>query len=210
MGFQRSLLALALPLAAIAQENAPIGILRGDLVAWVGSARTGELTFRNSDERLYQCSFDDKTYFERENQRISIAATQKGDRVEILSDRRIGSDVCYARTVQIIEPPTARVVPGVRPRLRQSISTTELFAPRGNMTFAGVVLRLDAERLVLRTRSGEHKRILLRSDTRYLTAGQAADRLALPINTRVFIRAGKNLDDDVEAYQIIWGDILQP
>jgi hypothetical protein len=210
MGLKRTVLGLALPLAAIAQENAPIGILRGDLVAWAGSARTGEMTFRNADNRLYQCSFDDKTYFERENQRISIAATQKGDRVEILSDHRIGSDACYARTVQILDPLVAHIVPGVRPRLRQSISATELFAPRGNMTFAGVVLRLDADRLVLRTRLGEHKRILLRSDTRYLTGGQSADRLALPINTRVFVRAGKNLDDEVEAYQIIWGDILQP
>src|SRR5438552_17297989 len=136
MGFQRRLLALALPLSAIAQENAPIGILRGDLVAWAGSMRTGELTFRNADNRLYQCSYDDKTYFERENQRISVAATQKGDRVEILSDRRIGSEVCYARTVQILEP-QSHVVPGVRPRLRQSVSATDLFAPRGNMTLAG-------------------------------------------------------------------------
>ena len=204
------LLAFVLSGAATAQENAPIGILRGDLVAWAGSPRTGELTFRNADEHLYQCSYDDKTYFERDNQRISVAAAQKGDRVEILSDRRIGSDVCYARTVQILQTPLVHIVPGVRPKLRQSVSATELFAPRGNMTFAGVVLRLDADRLVLRTRSGEHKRILLRSDTRYLTGGQSADRLALPINTRVFIRAGKNLDDEVEAYQVMWGDILQP
>ena len=28
--------------------------------------------------------------------------------------------------------------------------------------------------------------------------------------TRVFVRAGKNLDDQVEAYQIIWGDIMEP
>ena len=210
MGFQRTLLLFALPCAIVAQENAPIGILRGDLVAWTGSQRAGELTFNNADNRLYQCSYDDKTYFERENQRISVSAAQKGDRLEILSDRRIGSDVCYARTVQIIEPKVARVIPGVRPRLRQTISPTDLFAPRGNMTFAGVVLRLDPDRLILRTRNGERKRILLRSDTRYLTEGQSADRLALPVNTRVFIRAGKNLDDEIEAYQVMWGAILQP
>ena len=210
MGFKRASLLFALPCAIAAQENAPIGILRGDLVAWTGSLRAGELTFNNADNRLYQCSYDDKTYFERENQRISVAAAQKGDRLEILSDRRIGSDVCYARTVQIIEPQVVRIVPGVRPRLRQSAGATDLFAPRGNMTFAGVVLRLDPDRLILRTRNGERKRILLRSDTRYLTEGQSADRLALPVNTRVFIRAGKNLDDEIEAYQVMWGDILQP
>jgi hypothetical protein len=27
---------------------------------------------------------------------------------------------------------------------------------------------------------------------------------------RVFVRAGKNLYDEVEAYQVIWGAILNP
>lgn len=201
---------LVLRFAATAQENAPIGIFRGDLVSWTGTQRTGELTFRNTENLLYRCSYDDKTYFERENQRISVAATQKGDRVEILSDRKLGSEVCYARTVEIVDIRLMHVVPGVRPRVRNAVSATELFMPRGDMTVAGVVLRLDPDRVILRTRSGEHKAILLRSDTRYLTAGQMADRAALAVNTRVFIRAGKNLDNEVEAYQIVWGEILQP
>ena len=29
-------------------------------------------------------------------------------------------------------------------------------------------------------------------------------------NTRVFVRAGRNLDDDLEVYQVIWGEILEP
>ena len=32
----------------------------------------------------------------------------------------------------------------------------------------------------------------------------------LPVNTVVFIRGGRNLYDEVEAYQVIWGEILQP
>jgi hypothetical protein len=36
---------------------------------------------------------------------------------------------------------------------------------------------------------------------------EAAD---LKPNTRVFIRAGKNFEDQVEAYQVIWGEILHP
>jgi len=36
---------------------------------------------------------------------------------------------------------------------------------------------------------------------------EAAD---LKPNTRVFVRAGKNLEDQIEAYQIVWGEILQP
>lgn len=198
-----------LALAAHAQENAPAGILRGDLEAWSGSARSGELEFRNADNHLYQCAYDDKTYFERENQRISVLAAVKGDRLEILTDRKPGSEACYARTVQIVVEREARVVPGVRPHIRQAVSS-EIFGPRGDMTFAGVVLRLNPERLILRTRSGEHKSILLRSDTLYLTAGQSVDHSSLAVTTRVFIRAGKNLDGKVEAFQIVWGDILQP
>jgi hypothetical protein len=30
------------------------------------------------------------------------------------------------------------------------------------------------------------------------------------VNTVVFVRAGKNLRDEVEANQVIWGGILQP
>jgi len=197
--------------AALAQEDAPTGILHGDFEAWAGSDRAGELTFRNADNRLYQCSYDDKTYFERENQRISVMATEKGDRVEIVSDRKLGTDACYARTVQILVQLPVRVVPGVRSHLHQQpVSSMDLFGPRGDMTFAGVVLRLDSDRLVLRMRSGEHKSILLRPDTLYLTAGQAVERSSLAVTTRVFIRAGRNLDDKVEAFQVVWGEILEP
>jgi hypothetical protein len=30
------------------------------------------------------------------------------------------------------------------------------------------------------------------------------------MNARVFVRAGRNLDDNIEAYQVMWGDILRP
>jgi hypothetical protein len=36
------------------------------------------------------------------------------------------------------------------------------------------------------------------------------DAADLKPTTRVFVRAGKNLDEQVEAYQIIWGDIMEP
>jgi hypothetical protein len=206
----RIVAALLLGFALLAQENAPSGILRGDLEAWNGNTHGGEITFRNADNRMYQCSYDDKTYFERANQRISVMSTEKGDRVEILSDRKFGTDVCYARTVQVLIQPVAHVVPGVRPHVRQTVSSSEIFGPRGDLTFAGVVLRLGDERLVLRMRSGEHKSIGLRPDTVYLAAGQSVGRSSLPITTRVFIRAGRNLDNKIEAFQIVWGDILEP
>jgi len=201
---------LAFAAAMPAQESAPIGILRGDLVTWAGTARNGQITFHASGDRLYQCSYDDKTYFERDNQRISIAAAQRGDPMEILSDRRIGSEACYARTVEFVEIRPVRIVPGVRPGLRSNRAAADRWAPRGELTLTGVVLRLHPDRLVLRTRAGEHKTILLRPDTRYSSEGQSLDVSALNVSTRVFIRAGKNLEGDLEAYQVMWGDILEP
>ena len=194
----------------MAQENAPIGILRGDLLAWTGTARTGELTFRNAENRVYQCSFDGKTYFERANQRIAVAALQTGDRIEILADRKDGTGLCYSRTIHVLDLQPAALIGGIRPRLRTSSRPTELFAPRGDMTFAGVVLRISPDLLMLRMRTNEHRAIHLRSDTRFLSEGQSLDRSSLEVNTRVFIRAGKNLDDEIEAYQVVWGSILEP
>ena len=194
----------------VAQENAPVGILRGDLLAWTGTARTGELTFRNAENRVYQCSFDGKTYFERANQRIAVAAMQAGDRIEILADRKDGTGLCYARTIHVLDLQPAGLIGGIRPRLRTSSRPTELFAPRGDMTFAGVVLRISPDLLMLRMRTNEHRTIHLRSDTRFLSEGQSLDRSNLEVNTRVFIRAGKNLDDEIEAYQVVWGSILEP
>jgi len=86
----------------------------------------------------------------------------------------------------------------------------DLLAPRGNLTFSGVIARLAADRLVLHTRLDGEKTILLRDDTRYLDNGTDVDAADLKANTRVFVRAGKNLEDQVEAYQVIWGAILEP
>lgn len=203
-------LVAALPGVVNAQDSAPIGVLRGELLAWAGGTRAGEVTFRNADDHVYQCTFDGKTYFERSNERIAVSAMQKGDRVEVLADHKDGTGLCYARTIQVIDAPVARTLPGMRPRLRLSSNPTELFAPRGDLTFAGVVLRINPDSLVLRMRTNEHKTIHLRADTRYLSDGQALNRTNLEVNTRVFIRAGKNLDDELEAYQVVWGQVLQP
>ena len=52
--------------------------------------------------------------------------------------------------------------------------------------------------------------ILLGIDTRYLGDGQLVDADSLKPNMRVFVRAGKDLYNEVEAYQVIWGTILSP
>src|SRR5260370_38954609 len=90
---------------ATAQENAPSGFLRGQLLSWTGTPRAGEFTFQATENRVYFCSYDEKTYFEREKRHITIAGTEKGDRLEVVSDQRQGSTVWYARTVHVIDEP---------------------------------------------------------------------------------------------------------
>ncbi len=191
-------------------QQAPIGIVRGDLVKWEASAGSGELDFKTIEGRLYQCSFDAKTYFERDNQRVAPGVMAAGDRVEIVSDHKAGSEICYARTVHVSDAVAVRTGPGGRPRLRHEQSPTESFAPRGDMTFAGRVVRVDHDVLTLRTRADGDKLILLRQDTRYIGDGQRVEPAGLKRNTRVFVRAGRNLDNDIEAYQVVWGEIVQP
>jgi hypothetical protein len=197
---------------AASAQQAPIGIVRGDLVKWEPSGATsGELEVRTAEGRDYQCSFDRKTYFELDNQMVGPAAMSKGDRLEIVTDRRPGSQTCYARTVHVSDASASKsgLGPGGRPRFRGSWSPTESFAPRGDLTFAGVVVGVDHNILTLRTRGEGQKVILLRQDTRYIGDGQRVDAEGLKRNTHVFIRAGHNLDNDIEAYQVVWGDIVR-
>jgi len=199
---------VAFACAATAQENGPIGVLRGNLVAWNGTARAGTLEFNSSGGRLLQCSYDDKTWFERENQRIAVSGMSVGERIELVADRNPPSPACYARTVQVFDVRVPTRTAAGKPRLLSS-SVTDSFAPRGDMTIAGIVLGIDGNWLKLRTRNDGHREVLLRPDTRYLGYGTPADRASLRQQTVVFVRAGRNLDGDVEAYQVIWGEILR-
>ena len=196
--------------AASAQESAPSGFLRGDLLSWTGT-RDGQFLFHSAAaDRVYSCSYDDKTYIEMDNRRVTLALAQSGDRLELVSDRRLGSSSCYARTVHVIEPQRSFFVPGVRPRARAGGVEPALFHPHPSLSFSGAVVGMTSDALVLRSRSGERSVVRLRPDTRYIDQGQTAEPDNLPANTVVFIRGGRNLYDEVEAYQVIWGEILQP
>lgn len=194
---------------ALAQENAPAGFLHGGLLSWTGTSRSGEFTFQAAPDQAYFCSYDEKTYIERANQRISMADAEKGDRLEIVSDVKQGSTLCYARTVHILEVPRRDAVPGVKPRPRLT-SSAALFQPHATLTFSGAVFRITPDVLILRSRSGEHQTLRLRPDTRYFSEGQAADPRSLQVNTVVFVRGARDLYNQLEAYQVIWGDILRP
>jgi hypothetical protein len=43
-----------------------------------------------------------------------------------------------------------------------------------------------------------------------LENGDIVDPSALKLNMHVFVRAGKTLYGELEAYQVVWGGILRP
>src|SRR5689334_17826289 len=100
---------ILISLGAAWAQQAPIGIVRGDLVTWKGTGGNGEMDVKTAEGHSYQCSFDRKTYFERDNQLVSPGAMSAGDRVEIVTDRKPGSVLCYARTVHVSDATVTRL-----------------------------------------------------------------------------------------------------
>jgi hypothetical protein len=192
-----------------AQENAPAGFLKGYFLSWTGTPRSGQFVFQSPGNRIYSCTYDNKTYIERDKRYITIASAEKGDSLEIVSDYRNDSTVCYARLVHVLDPQRAQVVPGVRPRKAPN-RPFEVFGPRGNMTLSGLVMGVGSNVLTLKSRRGEYQTIHLRADTRYSDEGQTAEAGNLRVNTLVFIRCSRNLENEVEAYHVVWGEILRP
>jgi hypothetical protein len=181
------------------------GYLRGHITGWDGEAAAGTFSLRALDYRVHRCTFDAKTLFERERRPVSISRTEPGEMVEVLAER--DGAACRALIVRVVESKPAR-----RP-LTRSIRrplATEWFAPRGNIVLAGAVARQSPEAIWLRLRGGELQKLALRDDTRFSEGGVVVEAAALKVNMRVSVRAGKNVDGEVEAYTVAWGEIVQP
>lgn len=191
------------------------GLIRGDLIATEGTALAGTLSVRDDENRVTRCAYDAKTYVEIEKNLATAGQLRVGDRLEVLTDREPGSAACYIRSIHstispaVPRPRRPRLDTSGQPLSAGSLYVIENIYPRGNLTFSGVVVQLNPERLVLHTRSAEET-IFLRSDTRYVASGLPVQPGDLRVNRRVFIRAGRNLDNEIEAFQVVWGDILQP
>jgi len=180
----------------------PKGLFRGKMVSWEGSPTKGILLARNTSGSVEGCGYDALSILELSRQRVTVIKLEPGDPVEIITDHKPGSRDCYIRMLQVIPPgpPPTRVRPAVTLR-----PTFDL--PRGDRTISGVIVRRDLRSITLRTRDGEQT-LLLRKDTRYLGDGAQQDAAAAVVNTRVFVRAGRNLEGGIEAYQVMWGEIV--
>ncbi len=195
-------------LPLMAQEEGPIGILRGDAVDRRGTALEGSIVLKTSDEHEYVCHYDNFSYLERDGERIGAGAIKSGNHLEIVSDHKPGSKDCYARSVHVLLNSVLPVNPGYRIRQRRTVA--EQIFPRGNIVQAGIIVRLTPELIVLRTRHDGEQSFLVRQDTRYLDSGVAADFSQLETNLHVSVRAGMNLDNQLEVFQVIWGRIDGP
>ena len=176
---------------------------------------SGQFSVRLATHEVLRFRYDSMTTVERDRAPIDVPHLRPGDQVEVVSDPIPGMALRQARSVV-----AAAETPGPRTGARPSSSLNRLraanryaderFLPIGNLTYSGVVSRVSGDRLVLQTRDGRQQSLVLRKDTRYLLNGDLVDPAALQRNMRVFVRAGRDLWDQVEAYQVIWGKILAP
>ncbi len=191
------------------QGARPGAVTRGEMIECDLKGAGGELSVRTAENAVFRFSFDAKTYFEREKARISALKLEKGDQLEIVSEGVPESMVRYARTVHVLASDTRRAASRSY-RTRISRGWMDEIAPKGNLTFSGLVRLVDRGRMVLRTRAQGDQSIMLRDDTRYLQDGVQVAAATLKPNTRVFVRGSRNFEGDVEAYQVVWGSILDP
>ena len=68
---------------------------------------------------------------------------------------------------------------------------------------SGLVVASDGAMFTINTRTGP-RTLKLRADTHYSDATEPL------INKHVFVRAGRNQQGTLEAYQVVWGGILTP
>ena len=193
--------------AALAEPSTPPALVRGDLLD-CDAGPTGELSVRTLTSQVFRFSFNAQTYFERDSRQSAPGKLRKGDRIEVVSEHTAGIPLAYARTVHVLDPQPAR--PAGAGTFRPYRIKIDHIIPMGDLTFAGVVSHLYGDHMVLHTRQGEDQTIGLKFDTTYVDNGIVVDAPALKTNMRVFVRGSKNFENEIVAYQIMWGQILEP
>jgi hypothetical protein len=181
------------------------GYFHGAMAGFDGSKTLGVLRARAASGEISTCGFDAKTYLEFEKRRVSVDQLREGDPLEILASRRPGETACYILSLEVIAP--AKVA---RPNRRVDVTPTQAARPaavrHGNRNIAGVVIQITAGSVTLRTRTGEES-FLLRRDTRYFGNGLRMERDDVRGNQRVSVEASRNLDGEMEAFQLTWGEL---
>jgi hypothetical protein len=206
LGFTGCLCAQSLPGSPLSDANlAPaFRILKGELLAWNVRGLSGDLIMETDDgASRWRCQVTMDTFLSRGTIRIHPAGVRVGDTLEIVAEGAPTS--CVARTVYVKAPDLRRF----QTRIRVSGGQLDSLWPRGLLTFSGIVNRVENDRLYLQTRKFGAKSFALRDDTMFSDGGRPVDLAALGTQTRVFVRANRTFEGDLEVYQVIWGKILQ-
>lgn len=199
--------AQSLPRPVEAGGLAPsLRIVKGSLLEWNVRGLAGDLLLEEVEDgpRRWRCKVTSDTFLSRASIRIHPAGVRVGDSLEVVAEG--DPRECVARTIYIRQADLRQR------RTRMVLSQTGMLDslwPRGLLTFTGVVTRVEGERLYVQTRKFGSKSFMLREDTVFSDSGAHAQRDDLEAQTRVFIRANRTFEGDLEVYQVIWGEILQ-
>jgi acetyl esterase len=192
-------------LGAWAQAEEAIA-LRGVLIDWERAGVRGEFSVRATDFRVWRCRFDERTEMERIRKPATADAMRVGDWIELAADREADIPICYARSIKVITPARESIIQ--RP-LASTRGVMDHLYQRGSLALGGLVLEVTTQRLVLRTRGRAEQSFRLRPDTSFTRDGLPSQASAVARNSRVFVRAGKGWDGELEAYSVTWGEILR-
>ncbi|MCP5114551.1 MAG: hypothetical protein GY953_27295 [bacterium] len=203
----RRLLLILLVCPLVAQQSPPVGIVRGDLVKWDPA---GWLHVAKRDRKVEVCRFDRETYITDSVSRVEPSTVKVGSRVEAVVDHRDNVAGCRAITIYVPTAAPDGEFAAYRRALARQRHVLDHILPRGDMTFAGVVLEHDPSRMLVKTRSAGRKEVRLRDDTYFTSDGRPTDASMLKVRMKVFVRAGTGIDGALEAYQVVRGEILTP
>lgn len=171
---------------------------RSEIVERIEVNGGADLLLRDREFRLYRCFANQEI--------LGTPPVRAGDVVEwTLGFDAVGK--CKVAALRYIGRPSD--MPG-RTRLRLDLNPLNSLIRRGNLSYGGIVTRLDAQTLALRTARGERLDIVLREDTHFFHAGVRTKRDDLALHQTVSIRAGRTFDGQLEAFYVMWGDILRP
>ncbi len=185
------------------RPGVPTGILEGRLAGVVG----GKLDVVLESGETVVCSVDGRTYIDRERQRLYVKDLKAGDLLELVTERQGVVATCFARMIHVVNVEKRF---GGRGKVGSVKRVTESFAPRGSLTVTGVVRDLQTTFLEIRTRQEGPMRFRLRADTLFVRDGREVAAGEVDRTGPVFIRAGYDLNGELEVFQVSWGSIVQP
>lgn len=162
-------------------------------------AGASELAWKTGDAEQ-ACRIDSSTHYDTLTRPL-----RAGDRAALWIWEPAPGDCRVLSARLLISPPA-----GERPRVRLNLNPLDSIFQRGNMQYSGVVLTVAGNRMTVQTRTAGRLTFLLRPDTHYLFGGARVALAEVPINRRVYVRAGTTFEGHLEAFRVAWGHILQP